>query len=289
MTYTVRMSFLADTEGSPKDPAAILEDPLSSPVGGYDPANWTGGQTNTDLPANVQIEYTGFYSSDPGTPVTQTVTCKCCNKEVEDTDVDNQLRVNLLYKGRVVGTHWAKVRNQMTSVRQPFSLDTDSEGDKIGIGPDFEGVSRHMPMHIVQVKEVKANTGGFLFSEHDTSKVGGSVNEQGWAAPWDAGNPYDEGAFIYMGITSSSVDRQTDTVEFIHEFMNRDDRADQHYHRWYDYVRKLGSDGNVKLKYDSSVTTAQFLPVAGTDDWWDNGVTIPTWDFALDLDEVWTQ
>jgi hypothetical protein len=42
------------------------------------------------------------------------------------------------------------------------------------------------------------------------------------------------------------------------------------------------------MVFDDNVTTAQFLPIAGTDEWWDSGSTIPEWGTDLDLYMLWS-
>jgi hypothetical protein len=296
MTFTAKLSFLVEvTEGTTTTTAGdpVWEDLASNriqaivqlaPSEDFNPADWEEGATHSTIPETVTLLYWG--STIDGSESLPEVTCYLASKRVTDTPTHNVVRVDATYAGRVRGTHKVAPRSQMTSVRQPHSLDTDADGDHIGIGPDFEGVSRHMPINIMQVTEVVHPV--YVATRADNAvELGGSVNEDDWASPWNV--TYDEGSWVYMGISASNHDRRTGTVELIHEFMRRGDISDQQIHRWFGYKRKTDPAGEqIKMVFDDTVTTAQFLPIAGTDEWWDSGSTIPEWGTDLDLFKLWS-
>lgn len=288
LAYQVNTTFSCEIpeEGDPptvtKDLVDVIEDEAS---GTYAAADWEGGGTKAAIPEKVVITYSGQLASTGAS--TQDVDCFIGNVEVVNTTTENVVHVNVTYVGRVIGVISAAPRTQMSSVRQPHSLDLDADGDRIGIGPDFEGVARHMPISIIQITEVIPTTSAIPGRIDDTKRQAGSVNEANWIAPW--GTSYAEGTWVYMGIVGSAHDRRTDTVEIMHEIMQQGDRVaeGQHNHRWFRATNtKLVGDATAR-KYETTPTTAQFLPVAGTDTWFDTGTAIGTWSSTINLDEMW--
>lgn len=288
MLFDAEMNFLCEFVTGPTDTAdpsqkSFVSPQEDQPTGAYMGTAWT----NSYIPATIQLEYFGsprFTDADLET-VDQTTKCYLYEREVIDTDNDAAVMVRCRYAGRVQGTHQVSPRTQMSTVRQPHSLNLTG-GDRIGIGPDFEGVARHMPITTMSVTEVVPDEDAAL--KHDAARVlAGSVNETGWSAPWNG--VYDAGRWVYMGIAASAHDRRTHTVEIQHEFARRGDRLDQHFHYWFGYrdIRDPSGGEQTVRRYDSERSAAQFLPVAGSDDWWGSGATVTNWQSTFNFRPVW--
>lgn len=238
------------------------------------------------MPGHISRTHHGTERDGTTDEVDTSVDLWAHNRTVKDYNEDSLL-INISYAGRVLGVHKASPNSKMSSMRQPYSINTDGSGNRKTIGPAGEGVNRHLPIASIQVVEVEEDTEtDQIFAT--ARALGGSVCEANWEAPW--GETCEEGEYVYMGISASSQDRRTRTIEVVHNFVARGDRKlDQHLHKWYGYERSFADDGTGEIiyNYDETKSEAQFLPVAGTDSWWDSGSILPKWSSVFAFNPIW--
>jgi len=201
------------------------------------------------------------------------VYCYPVSLNVVNQPAKDCLEVDVEYTGRVCGTHGLMSRTQMASEIRYESLEPDGDGKYKGIGVEFEGVPVDVPMVIHTATHVM-DYGDYHTIANVEDIIAGSVNEQGWEAPW--GYTYDEGQVIYLGPQQAVLDRDTQTVMVQHVFARMQNRKDQHIFRWREYEQTLSDEGQKIRKYKSGpMEEAKILKIAGKDKWWDDTTDIP--------------
>jgi hypothetical protein len=176
-------------------------------------------------------------------------------------------------------THAVTMRTQMvsepvTAALVPVFPDTVRHG----IGPNNEGTTRDIPLIIYSVTECRAMEALPVLTLA-ANLMAGSVNREDWFSPWallnDPENTETEGAYIYLGISQTAVDRRTRTVMLVHEFGKLQSREFQQFFQWYKYKRTGHLDGSETWDFTDEKESAKILKIAGVDKWWDDTTDIP--------------
>ncbi len=247
--------------------------------GTFDEATWATGQIT--MPA--VISFNQDFVDTKGDVYNQDVRLIPANYKFTNTNTEDHVEIRVIYQGRVTGVHEVSMRTQMISDVLYQSLTALPDGTFPGIGVNFEGVNRDIPMVIYTVKDCVSM---YDIEDYisDINLIAGSVNEGLWEPPWTAdGVEADEGEYIYLGATSTDPDRTTQTVLITHEFARLQSRAYQHLYEWYNYTQSINATtGEVERHYDDTPSTGKIFKIAGTDKWWDDVTNIPNFS-ALNL------
>ena len=199
--------------------------------------------------------------------------CYPCTLRVANMPSATCLEVDVTYIGRTIGTISLAQRTQMFSQVRYESLAPSPNGTFKGIGVEFEGTPVDVPMVVYNVEAV-IDGSQFKTMSNLEDLISGSVNEDGWLAPWD--HVYPEGSVIYLGPQQAVVDRCSNTVSLLHVFARLQNRRHQHIFRWREYSQTLSDEGLKMREYKSGAEEeGKILKIAGTDDWWDDATAIP--------------
>lgn len=271
----------------------------SSPVTGY-----------STLPGYIPIAASGLNVT--GGQWSQWVFCFACARRFEEVGSTGMRKVVVSYEGRVLGVHCISSRVQMAtapiyqSMRpknwdstkdcahqpSPVTDKTASNYGYQGIGADFSGTTRDIPIFIYSVLEcvpLYVTTGASATGQYATGcdfynritcwdVLAGSVNELGWVPPWSLGTTYAasgggalEGAYLYLGSSEAQPDKRTKTCMVRHDYAIYSARGNQALYLFQGWTTKIQLDntqpyfGMLMRDYDPAYTGANIQPTAGSD------------------------
>lgn len=173
------------------------------------------------------------------------------------------------YEGHVAGVLRVEPSTSTKSDRLYFDLTAQRKG----IGPNQEGVVRHMPQYIVNVIENwtdPSTVTAYLLSE--CRVLAGCVNENAWApACLDVGGPgtWSEGEWLYVG-NDPQINRDG-TATIVHKFLTDllpTETRKMHQSSWYFARRTVETAGGVQRQRLETIGAEQLSkvqPIAGTD------------------------
>ena len=234
-------------------------------VGNWAVGDWAAPHAALPLYRLVDHWATNVFDDDSG-PLF--VECFPAQRQAFNTTSDSTMEVTLTMEGRVIGVHDISPRVQMTSEILFQSLRKSPDGTFAGIGLDFAGTPRDVPMEVYEVSECVR-----LRSLTDTvgraNRIAGAVNEYAWIPPWEnlATSPgVVDGEYLYLGPTHTVVDRNTRTAMITHSFARLQSRDRQHIFEWFEYKESRNvATGRIERVFDDTVYSGFIQKVAGTD------------------------
>ncbi len=243
-------------------------------VGDWSAGNWAA--PHNALPGFRDIPHLG--ENVFGIQFSQSVRSYPAERQVFETTTDHTLEVTVTMEGRVLGVHDIAPRVQMTSeiLFQSLRAGPAPATTFVGLGLDFQGVPRDVPMEVYSVSQC-AELRNVDLGIANANLIAGSVNEANWTAPWGSGLTTEaEGDYLYLGPTSTTVDRNTRTAMVTHEFARLQSRNKQHIFEWLEYTPHWDPVAERQTRVFGDTVYSGFIQkVAGTDLWWDNATVIP--------------
>lgn len=243
-------------------------------VGDWSAGDWAVPHNTLPLYRDVAHFGTNVF----GTNFFQTVRGYPTVRQAFNTTTDATMEVTVTMEGRVLGVHDIAPRVQMTSeiLFQSLRAGPAPATTFVGLGLDFQGVPRDVPMEVYSVSQC-LTLASVDAAIANANLIAGSVNEGNWTAPWQSGVAVEpEGDYLYLGPTRTTVDRNTRTAMVIHEFARLQSRNKQHIFEWFEYTEHWDDVTKRRVRvYDKKVYSGFVQKVAGTDLWWDDATPIP--------------
>jgi len=209
----------------------------------------------------------------------QTVRCYPAARQAFNTSTEDTMEVTVTMEGRVLAVHDIAPRVQMTSeiLFQSLRAGPAPATTFVGLGLDFQGVPRDVPMEVYSVTQC-LTLAAVDAAIANANLIAGSVNELNWTGPWQSGLDVEpEGHYLYLGPTHTTVDRHTRTAMVTHEFARLQSRNRQHIFEWFEYTENWNDATKRRERvYDNTTHSGFVQKVAGTDLWWDGLTPIPT-------------
>lgn len=243
-------------------------------VGDWSVGNWEA--PHNALPLYRDISHLG--TDVFGGNFFQVVRGYPAERQAFNTTTQDTMEVTVTMQGRVLGVHDIAPRVQMTSeiLFQSLRAGPAPATTFVGLGLDFQGVPRDVPMEVYSVTQclTLATVDAAIAN---ANLIAGSVNELNWTAPWESGLVVEpEGHYLYLGVTHTTVDRNTRTAMVTHDFARLQSRAKQHIFEWLEYVPGWDDAGKRRTRvFDDKVYSGFIQKVAGTDEGWDPPALIP--------------
>lgn len=264
--------------------------------GEYDPgeeisqSHWTfamhwDDEAREKIPISAELEFKG--KNVYGTSVSSYFFAYLTSKEVISNRENYVHKIRCTYKGRpspivldcTPSTQFESQRIFQSVKEQDIYYGgitapiTETTGYK-GIGVDFEGTNRIIPVLYQDVRQV---VGLYNLDEYleNARLMASSVNESGWNPPWADTTSIAEAQWMYMGISDTTIDRGTRTCILNHRFMKRIVENRQDKYSWYTYREYRDEEGRLTRDIATTPEYAIIYKTAGTDKWFDDATDIP--------------
>jgi hypothetical protein len=255
--YRVTVPYTATGIGATVD---VVED---RPTGVFDEATYSTPQSHIAESFTVRHPATDQW----GSTFTQNCYCYVSTMDVKHTTTAGTALVDVLYEGRLLGTHRCTTRTQMMQETIRQSLELGDDGITYpSIGEEFEGTQRDVPMQVFTCEHCIVLTDLDNYQK-GSQYLAGTVNEDSWEEPWTSAGVVAEAQYLYLGLAGVTVDRPTRTAMVVHDFARIPNRERQDSCDWMPKHSRENQTTHVAETYfdPADTVTAKIQLIAGTD------------------------